>query len=138
MHGQQNDKYTEMHGQQNDKYTEMHGQQNDKYTEMHGQQNFKKNCIHVSNNTNEMLCFHGKGCYANARQYYSTDILIYCFPFPSLFIRSLNSSITLVFIEYVGFVLEQILLYIQSLLPNLIKGLCDNIIHSDGRNYVCA
>jgi hypothetical protein len=37
MHGQQNDKYTEMHGQQNDKYTEMHGQQNDKYTEMHGQ-----------------------------------------------------------------------------------------------------
>ena len=39
MHGQQNDKYTEMHGQQNDKYTEMHGQQNDKYTEMHGQQN---------------------------------------------------------------------------------------------------
>jgi len=24
MHGQQNDKYTEMHGQQNDKYTEMH------------------------------------------------------------------------------------------------------------------
>ena len=41
MHGQQNDKYTEMHGQQNDKYTEMHGQQNDKYTEMHGQQNVK-------------------------------------------------------------------------------------------------
>jgi len=38
MHGQQNDKYTEMYGQQNDKYTEMHGQQNDKYTEMHGQQ----------------------------------------------------------------------------------------------------
>ena len=31
-----------MHGQQNDKYTEMHGQQNDKYTEMHGQQNVKK------------------------------------------------------------------------------------------------
>jgi hypothetical protein len=30
-----------MHGQQNDKYTEMHGQQNDKYTEMHGQQNIK-------------------------------------------------------------------------------------------------
>jgi len=30
-----------MHGQQNDKYTEMHGQQNDKYTEMHGQQNFE-------------------------------------------------------------------------------------------------
>jgi len=30
-----------MHGQQNDKYTEMHGQQNDKYTEMHGQQNVK-------------------------------------------------------------------------------------------------
>jgi hypothetical protein len=43
MHGQQNDKYTEMHGQQNDKYTDMHGQQNDKYTEMHGQQNVKKN-----------------------------------------------------------------------------------------------
>jgi hypothetical protein len=42
MHGQQNDKYTEMHGQQNDKYTEMHGQQNDKYTEMHGQKNVKK------------------------------------------------------------------------------------------------
>ena len=42
MHGQQNDKYTEMHGQQNDKYTEMQGQQNDKYTEMHGQQNVKK------------------------------------------------------------------------------------------------
>ena len=31
-----------MHGQQNDRYTEMHGQQNDKYTEMHGQQNVKK------------------------------------------------------------------------------------------------
>ena len=31
-----------MHGQQNDKYTEMQGQQNDKYTEMHGQQNLKK------------------------------------------------------------------------------------------------
>ena len=30
-----------MHGQQNDKYTEMHGQQNDKYPEMHGQQNIK-------------------------------------------------------------------------------------------------
>ena len=30
-----------MHGQQNDKYTEMHGQQIDKYTEMHGQQNVK-------------------------------------------------------------------------------------------------
>ena len=41
MHGQQNDKYTDMHGQQNDKYTDMHGQQNDKYTEMHGQQNVK-------------------------------------------------------------------------------------------------
>jgi len=34
-----------MHGQQNDKYTEMHGQQNDKYTQMHGQQNFKK--VHI-------------------------------------------------------------------------------------------
>jgi ribosomal protein S4 len=41
MHGQQNDKYTEINGQQNDKYNEMHGQQNDKYTEMHGQQNIK-------------------------------------------------------------------------------------------------
>jgi hypothetical protein len=30
-----------MHGQQNDKYTEMHGHQNDKYTEMHSQQNVK-------------------------------------------------------------------------------------------------
>ena len=38
-----------MHGQQNDKYTEMHGQQNDKYTEMHGQQNVKiKKLRHVS------------------------------------------------------------------------------------------
>ena len=37
-----------MHGQQNDKYTEMHGQQNDKYTEMHGQQNVKKKYINVS------------------------------------------------------------------------------------------
>jgi len=46
MHGQQNDKYTEMHGQQNDKYTEMHGQQNDKYTEMHGQQNDKYTEMH--------------------------------------------------------------------------------------------
>ena len=34
-----------MHGQQNDKYTEMHGRQNDKYTEMHGQQNVKKNSL---------------------------------------------------------------------------------------------
>ena len=34
MHGQQNDKYTEMHGQQNDKYTEMHGQQNETATYM--------------------------------------------------------------------------------------------------------
>ena len=49
MHGQQNDKYTEMHGQQNVKYTEMHGQQNDKYTEMHGQQNVKNaiTCMNV-------------------------------------------------------------------------------------------
>ena len=47
MHGQQNDKYTEMHGQQNDKYTEMHGQQNDKYTEMHGQQNVKGNLLYL-------------------------------------------------------------------------------------------
>ena len=36
-----------MHGQQNDKYTEMHGQQNDKYSEMHGQQNIKKTIIAV-------------------------------------------------------------------------------------------
>ena len=45
MHGQQNDKYTEIHGQKNDKYTEMHSQQNDKYTEMHGQQNVKINFL---------------------------------------------------------------------------------------------
>ena len=44
MHGQQNDKYTEMHGQQNDKYTEKHDLQNDEYTEMHGQQNIKIRC----------------------------------------------------------------------------------------------
>jgi hypothetical protein len=37
-----------MHGQQNDKYTEMHDQQNDKYTEMHGQQNIKKFYLHVA------------------------------------------------------------------------------------------
>jgi len=49
MHGQQNDKYTEMHGQQNDKYTVMHCQQNDKYTLMHGQQNVKihENCSNI-------------------------------------------------------------------------------------------
>ena len=50
MHGQQNDKYTEMHGQQNDKYTEMHGQQNDKYTQMHGQQNNKYTEMHDQQN----------------------------------------------------------------------------------------
>ena len=50
MHGQQNDKYTEMQGQQNDKYTEMHGQQNDKYTEMHGQQNDKYTEMHGQQN----------------------------------------------------------------------------------------
>ena len=50
MHGQQNDKYTEMQGQQNDKYTEMHGQQNDKYTEMHGQQNDKFTEMHGQQN----------------------------------------------------------------------------------------
>jgi hypothetical protein len=38
-----------MHGQQNDKYTEMHGQQNDKYTEMHGQQNVKKKVKQFNN-----------------------------------------------------------------------------------------
>ena len=52
MHGQQNDKYTEMHGQQNDKYTEMHGQQNDKYTEMHGQQNVKMRRVVFLQNLN--------------------------------------------------------------------------------------
>jgi len=45
MHGQQNNKYTEMHGQQNNKYNEMHGQRNNKYTEMHGQQNVKKKLL---------------------------------------------------------------------------------------------
>jgi hypothetical protein len=40
-----------MHGQQNDKYTEMHGQQNDIYTEMHGQQNVKKNLLLITNKT---------------------------------------------------------------------------------------
>ena len=50
MHGQQNDKYTEMHGQQNDKYTEMQGQQNDKYTEVHGQQNDKYTEMHGQQN----------------------------------------------------------------------------------------
>ena len=47
MHGQQNDKYTEMQGQQNDKYTEMHGQQNDKYTVMHGQKKVKISVVYV-------------------------------------------------------------------------------------------
>ena len=37
-----------MHGQQNDKYTEMHGQQNDKYTEMHGQQNIKNSGVNYT------------------------------------------------------------------------------------------
>ena len=41
-----------MHGQQNDKYTEMHGQQNDKYTEMHGQQNFK---VYVGRSTTQCM-----------------------------------------------------------------------------------
>ena len=50
MYGQQNDKYTGMHGQQNDKYTEMYGQQNDKYTEMHGQQNDKYTGMHGQQN----------------------------------------------------------------------------------------
>jgi len=50
MHGQQNNKYTEMHGQQNDKYTEIHGQQNDKYTEIHGQQNYKYTEMHGQQN----------------------------------------------------------------------------------------
>ena len=45
-----------MHGQQNDKYTEMHGQQNDKYTEMHGQQNVKKNCLGRSENDTNQCC----------------------------------------------------------------------------------
>ena len=53
MHGQQNDKYTEMHGQQNDKYTKLHGQQNDKYTEMHGQQNDKYTKMHGQQNVSQ-------------------------------------------------------------------------------------
>ena len=56
MHGQQNDKYTEMHGQQNHKYTEMHGQQNDKYTEMHGQQNHKYTEMHGQQNVTTYKC----------------------------------------------------------------------------------
>ena len=44
-----------MHGQQNDKYTEMHGQQNDKYTEMHGQQKFKRSKFCYLGATNEVL-----------------------------------------------------------------------------------
>ena len=36
-----------MHGQQNDKYTEMQGQQNDKYTEMHGQQNVRTYSVYI-------------------------------------------------------------------------------------------
>jgi hypothetical protein len=65
MHGQQNDKYTEMHGQQNDKYTEMHGQQNDQYTEMHGQQNDKYTEMHGQQNVkiyrhfSLVLCYSG-------------------------------------------------------------------------------
>jgi hypothetical protein len=47
-----------MHGQQNDKYTEMHGQQNDKYTEMHGQQNVK-NSHYVKHSNNESLLAEG-------------------------------------------------------------------------------
>ena len=57
MHGQQNDKYTEMHGQQNDKYTEMHGQQNDKYTEMHGQQNDKYTELHGQQKVKQSLYY---------------------------------------------------------------------------------
>jgi len=79
------------------------------------------------------MCFHGKGGYANATKCYSTHILIYSFPLPSLFICSLNSAITLVFSKYVDFEPEQIFPYIQSLFPNQIRGLCDIIIQSDRR-----
>jgi hypothetical protein len=62
-----------MHGQQNDKYTEMHGQQNDKYTEMHGQQNAKTQVLlnlqcaalhaHISSACSETSCVkHGIQC----------------------------------------------------------------------------
>ena len=44
----------------------------------------------------------------------------------------------MVFSAYVGFVPEQIFLYIRSLLPNQIRGLCDSNIQSDGRYYICA
>jgi hypothetical protein len=46
-----------MHGQQNDKYTEMHGQQNDKYNEMHGQQNVKI-MLQIWTNRSETLINH--------------------------------------------------------------------------------
>ena len=75
MHGQQNDKYTEMHGQQNDKYTEMHGQQNDKYTEMHGQQNVK---IRPQTQTiYNIYCFHGKTSFAKAPQVFDYTYIIF-------------------------------------------------------------
>ena len=61
MHGQQNDKYTEMQGQQNDKYTEMQGQQNDKYTEMHGQQNDKYTEMQVSKTSQKKSDFFDPG-----------------------------------------------------------------------------
>ena len=63
MHGQQNDKYTEMHGQQNDKYTEMQGQQNDKYTEMHGQQNDKYTEMHGQQNVTSCDIYAAKKCF---------------------------------------------------------------------------
>ena len=62
MHGQQNEKYTEMHGQQNDKYSEMHGQQNDKNTEMHGQQKVKKKCVDVLNNVISIFVILNLSC----------------------------------------------------------------------------
>jgi len=58
MHGQQNDKYAEMHGQQNNKYTELHGQQNDKYAEMHGQQNNKYTEMHGQQNVKNLYFSH--------------------------------------------------------------------------------
>jgi hypothetical protein len=69
---------------------------------------------------------------------YLTDILIYSVPLPYLFTRSVNSAIPLVFSDYVGFIPEQILLYMQSLLPNQIRVSCDIIIQPDGRDYICA
>jgi hypothetical protein len=66
MHGQQNDRYTEMNGQQNDKYTDMHGQQNDRYTEMHGQQNDKYTEMHGKQNVKrKILISHRSACFVS-------------------------------------------------------------------------